>query len=122
MAELTIQKIDHLTGFSPDATGVLSSASASGDDWSNDDRSIFFARNTDAMAAHTVTIAKAFTSVRVSGFGDITLSDISLSVPASADMMIFAPPGQFNSGGKATATYGGDEGSFSVAALRLARA
>lgn len=115
MALLATQDITQ-TGTTP----TYASANASGDSMVADGRTFLHVKNASGGAI-TVTITAAVSSLNQSGFGDIPISNIAVSVPATTgDKLIAVPPASHAPGGIATITYSGVT-SLTVAAIRAPR-
>jgi hypothetical protein len=85
MADLTIQSLSDEDG----GAITFASAAAGGDKYVWDSRAAIVIQNGDA-SAHTVTVTAAYTSINDATYGELTRSDIVLSVAAGAVAII--PP------------------------------
>lgn len=85
-------------------TPTYNTAATGGDTFQNDGRTYVHVKN-GAASPITVTFA-SLASYSDNALGDLTLSDIAVSVPASGEKVIgFFPPTRFNSNGRVTMTY-----------------
>lgn len=101
MAALTSQLINQV-GLNPS----YASASAGGDTCNPKPRGFLHVKN-GGVGSVTVTIPARVTKYNASGFGDITIDDISVAIPAGEDRMITIPPESHGAGGVASIAYSG---------------
>lgn len=116
MADLTPQTIDQAAGTIPTAA----SAGASGDTYSNNERTFLRFINSDT-GTHTATIAVEKSSTRVPTFGDIPIAAIVVPIPPTGSVgarYAVAPRGSH--GSKPSITYSSDT-PISVEVMRLPR-
>lgn len=115
MSELTVQELSS-SGVNP----TMSAAASGGDSFVNDDRTILYAVNSDGSNDHTITVTAQRTSfeLRNQGFGSVSFSDLTITVPMGDDIWVAIPPAPYNDGnGKAQLTYA-IAGSITVAAVK----
>lgn len=114
MATLSVQDI---TESGLDAT--YNAAGAGGDDFQNDSSNrIFLHVKNDDASSHTVTVTAEESTLVVPGYGEVSKSDVAVSVPASEDRFI-GPFPRFAFGNQPAITYD-DVTSVSVAVLKVA--
>jgi hypothetical protein len=101
MATLTVTDLS-LTG----ATPTLTAAAGGGDVFANDGR-VFFMVTNASTASKTLTFTAQQTTARAPGFGDVTVSNTTLAVPAATTKIIGPfPTSRFNnSSGQVAVTY-----------------
>ena len=118
MADITITE---LANEALESSDVATAADASGDEIINSPDSFLAFRN-DEASPKEVTIAKQQDSVRVEGMGDIAISDIVLTIPASTELYLYNCPtrGYNQTNGKLDVTYDGVT-DFFVGSFRFAR-
>ena len=117
MALLTV----HELGQTPfDITDYLAVATAGGDQFPNDERTFFIAKN-GSGGAITATIAKTRDTAEMSGFGSLGVDDIVAVIPASETWVARVPVASHgDAAGRVSVTYSGVT-NLTVGALRLAR-
>lgn len=86
-----------------DFTASLSAADVLGDQVSAANRLLVVMENGDA-GSHTLTIAKPAASVNCSGYGDLTVDDLTLTV-ASGNVGFLTIPGKYADGANFEWTY-----------------
>lgn len=100
MAKLTVQSIVE-AGITPS----FAAADVAGDTFVNDDRTHFHIKNGGGVSV-TATFTAQKTNLAAQRFGNLTLADRVVTVAASAEAIIPAPPGIFNNGsGEVAVTY-----------------
>jgi len=113
MAALTVQSISE-SGLTP----TFSAASAGGDSYANDDRTFLVVKNGGAGSI-TVTITAQRTSFQLEKFGNVTFSNMQITVGAGSEAWIKAPVAPYSdASGKAQVSYSGTS-SVTVAAIRM---
>lgn len=120
MANLTKQDII-LTGLNPVFASAGGGGSGAGTDeiLDNDGKTLLYVKN-DNAGSIDVTITSEVTSKTIVGYGDVTFSDVVVSIPAGEERVIGPiPKTRFNdANGEVTVSY--DEiSSVTIAALRL---
>jgi hypothetical protein len=120
MAALTINDIDS-DGL--DYSGALAAAAAGGDTIKEDGlERTFLAVDNAGGSSIDVTITAQDTTVNAPGVGEVSVSDIVVSVPAGADRLIGPFPSAFIDASGNVAVGYSDDTSVTVAALRLKKA
>jgi len=117
MAQLTVQSIVQ-TGLAP----VYSAASATGDTFQNtaDESTFIHVKNAGAGAA-TVTVNPFVNTVKAAGVGNVTVSPVSVSVPATTGDRMIGPFPQYaftDTGGNVNVAYSVVT-SLTIAAIRV---
>ena len=114
--ELTRQVISPTT-----LTPSFSACDLTGNMVINDGRTFLYFKGTST--ALTITISKQKSVLRVEGYGDVSMSDITISMPASAaERLIELPSAVYNDGnGRVNISYTSITG-LTVAAFRLQEA
>ncbi len=114
--ELTRQVISPTT-----LTPTFSACDIAGNTVINDGRTFLYFKGT--TTAITITITKQKSVLRVEGYGDVSMADITISMPASAaDRLIELPSAVYNDGnGRVNISYTAITG-LTVAAFRLLEA
>jgi hypothetical protein len=115
MAELTVNEVG-----TSGATETLVAAAAGGDTYVNNERTFVIIDNASGTTERVITVNAVKTTAFVPRVGEVTISNISLTVALSTRKVLFAPPGAYSSGGKATMTYS-SEADLTVGAFKLAR-
>jgi len=87
MAELSVQQIDK-----GGLQASYASAESGGDTYPNDSERIFLHVKNGDSAEHTVTIAALVSETERPGFGTLSVSDISVAIPAGEDRFIGPVP------------------------------
>ena len=96
---------------------TLGAANAGGDTMIATPRSFLWVKNAGSQI--TVTISAAVAAVNMSGAGDIAVSNLVITVPATTgERLIPIPPLTHSAGGLASITYSGVT-SVTVACVRL---
>ena len=86
-----------------DYTASLTAADVAGDTVPAANKLLIVLENGDA-SSHTLTVTKPADSVNCDGYGDLTLTDLTLVV-AAGDTGFLTIPGKYASGGNFTWTY-----------------
>lgn len=89
-------------------TPVYSAASAAGDTFINNERTLIQVVNADTTNTKTITIAKAVSSIQVDRSGAVPVANLSIAVPPSGRVNFVAPVGSY--GAKPTMTYDSSSG------------
>ena len=111
MADLSVQDI-----LPAGAEPTMTAASATGDTFTNTDRTLVLAVNAN-VSARTITVAALNPQTTKPAYGTIPFSDLTVNVPANGQV-VFAPTvGPYTSGGKASMTYD-DQTDLTLAVLR----
>ncbi len=120
MAALTINEIDSA---GVDYSDALETAAAAGDTIKEDGlQRTFLAVENGSGSSVDVTITAQDTTAKAPGVGEVTVSDMVVSVPASGNRFIGPFPAAFIDASGNVAVGYSDETSVTVAALRLPRA
>ena len=119
--ELTVQDITNAGLVRDTDSDIFVAANADGNYFKNDGKTILIVKNGGA-ASRTVTIAKQKTSIKVAGYGNITLSNLTLIVDASGNQpegFIQVPTAGYNDGnGRVQITYSSNA-DLTVCAFRI---
>ena len=109
----------NLTVASPGVQLVWANATAGGDEYVNDERTVLLLNNTSG-AARTYTLAAQRTSVTVAAFGTLAIANISVVLSGDGLAAIQGPPAAYNndSTGRASITYSSNSG-VAVVPVRL---
>lgn len=98
----------------------LTSVDAGSDTALNDERTLIIANNGNDTVA-TVKVTAQDTETQVSGFGQLTINDISIDIK-SGDSIAHAPTQAYNNGnGRIELSYSGDTSALSVGIFRRPR-
>ena len=118
MADLTIQNV-----VEAGLAATYANASSGGDAVLNTNGDVVLHVKNDDVASKTVTVTAQRTSQNVPDFGDMSKSNIQVSIPASEDRFIGPfPKGAYNDGAaKVQITYSAVT-SVTIAALRVPKA
>ena len=84
-------------------SGALAAADAAGDSVKSANGLVLIVENTDT-SAHTVTVARPFATTRANNLGELAVTDITLTVPASGMGAVTIPSG-FDANGDFSWTY-----------------